>query len=512
MSESPTVEFFYDKRRNIAKIVSHELLSWIRTQPEFVWDDPNARFVKKFSKYAKTTHYAIGPMGNYNVGLTIDIIKTIKKEYTNANIKFNDDILNVIRPNSSFSGIQIENTLSFPIRDYQNDTLKSMYKSGRGIIELGTGGGKTFIFANFLNLIYKHKSDLKCLIIVPSISLVEQCYKDFIDYGCNFTFSKFSGDNKLNLNVNVIIAGEDIINTKRKKSPKEIDDLYDVNYLLIDEVHELTHTVKLNDFVKQIKTHNKFGFTGSLPKNPRDVWNIFGNIGSLIYSKPSIELRDEGYLSPVEVKVIKLSYEESPVYKKYDETDEDSNTVDNFNSETSFISESEFRNNVLYRICNSLDNNILILVNRIEHGNILTKYLTEKLPNKKIEFIHGGVDVEDRERVRTSMETNNNIVCVAITKVFATGINVKNLHYIFFAGFGKSYTTIVQGIGRGLRKHESKSKLIVFDVCDNLRYSSSHMLSRIEVYEEEKIPYSVVEFNEFLQKQKNETPKRQILH
>ena len=87
------------------------------------------------------------------------------------------------------------------------------------------------------------------------------------------------------------------------------------------------------------------------------------------------------------------------------------------------------------------------------------------------------------------MEINNNIICVAISKIFSTGISINNLHYIVFASAGKAKIKILQSIGRGLRLHPLKNKVYIFDIADNLRYGRKHLTDRIKLYEEEKIQF-----------------------
>ena len=88
------------------------------------------------------------------------------------------------------------------------------------------------------------------------------------------------------------------------------------------------------------------------------------------------------------------------------------------------------------------------------------------------------------------MEKQSNICVIAISKIFSTGINIKNLHYLIFAGGGKAKVKIVQSIGRGLRLHEDKKELIIFDIADNLKYGMSHYQKRKQLYAQEKIPHS----------------------
>ena len=110
-------------------------------------------------------------------------------------------------------------------------------------------------------------------------------------------------------------------------------------------------------------------------------------------------------------------------------------------------------------------------------------------PNKKVYFIRGEVAVEDREKVKTIMEEEDDVIIVAISKIFSTGINIKNLHYIIFGSGGKAKIKTIQSIGRGLRLHKNKTKLIIFDIGDNLQYGRRHLLKRIDHYQRENIEY-----------------------
>ena len=93
------------------------------------------------------------------------------------------------------------------------------------------------------------------------------------------------------------------------------------------------------------------------------------------------------------------------------------------------------------------------------------------------------------------MERETNVVVVAISAIFATGVNIKNLHNIIFASGGKSFIRTVQSIGRGLRKHDSKDKLIIFDICDQLKYGITHCDKRKSIYDKEKIQYKEVDIS-----------------
>ena len=68
--------------------------------------------------------------------------------------------------------------IPFEVRDYQIDAFIHAVRSRRNLLVSPTASGKSliiYLIARYLNC--------KTLIIVPTISLVAQLYKDFADYG-----------------------------------------------------------------------------------------------------------------------------------------------------------------------------------------------------------------------------------------------------------------------------------------------------------------------------------------
>ena len=80
---------------------------------------------------------------------------------------------------------------------------------------------------------------------------------------------------------------------------------------------------------------------------------------------------------------------------------------------------------------------------------------------------------------------------------FATGINVKNIHTIYLTESFKSEVIIRQSIGRGLRLHKDKKKLLIIDFVDDYRcgrfknYLYKHSEARQAIYAEQNFPHSV---------------------
>jgi len=436
----------------------------------------NAFFMRKFrGGFAPSRIYCITPTGLFEPGLYYDILRYINNVYPKIDIKVDDKIVDVVKP--SIKNAVTYNKLAHELRDYQLDIVQQAIFFGRGIIKLGTGGGKTLTIASILSSFYQSNNfKMGCLLIVPDLTLVDQTYTEFLNYNVPFTVTRWTGKQEPVLDCNVIIANMGVLQSRYT----EHSWIKDVDIVVIDECHKLRKGNKICKIISSIKTFNKFGLTGTLPDTKIDEWNIVGKIGNVFYEKNSYELRTESYLTNAEIKVINVNYKEKVQYNS---------GTNKYKSELEFIYNNNFRNNIIKQVCDKFKNNILIMVNHIAHGEIILQHLENALPDREVYFIRGEVEVDERTRVIKEMESNNNVVCIAISAIFSTGVNIKNLHMIVFASGGKSFIRIIQSIGRGLRLNHNKDKLAIIDVTDNLKYSSAHGLRRQEIYTQEKIQY-----------------------
>ena len=121
-----------------------------------------------------------------------------------------------------------------------------------------------------------------------------------------------------------------------------------------------------------------------------------------------------------------------------------------------------------------------------------------KRNDRKLFFVHGGVDAEERELVREITEEENNAIIVASYGTFSTGINIRNLHNIIFASPSKSRIRNLQSIGRVLRKGANKVKATLYDIADDCtknsrkNYTLNHFIERIKIYNEENFNYDII--------------------
>ena len=473
----------YDSTRKKGIIVSDYLPN---IREHFSVEDKQQVFKRRYAigYRPQTRLYAITPQGRFEPRLIFSILEFLQNQDIQFNIELTDkfkDIIFIPELKENLTKLNLE------LRDYQEESVKLALKNKSGVIILPTSAGKTLVIATLVKSI-QDQHDFKALILVPDIQLVAQTYSDFIDYGIpESEITKWTGSTEPDKNAKIVISNAQILLSEKQ----DLSLLKDIKLLVIDEVHKLKYGNKINKVVEQIPALFRYGFTGTLPDYKIDQWNIFGKIGRVIYFKESIDLRDQNYISQVHVAALKLTYKNTPQFT----TPSMHNPTAGYEEEITWLQTNPYRNAIIIKLVNKSDKNTLIMVDRIAHGEELLRVLQEST-NKQVHFVHGAVEIEEREMIRKLMEEHDNVACIAISKIFSTGINIKNLHNIIFAAIGKARIKIIQSIGRSLRKHSSKKLATIFDIWDNLRYGNKHMVERLALYDREQIPYSVTELTE----------------
>ena len=263
-----TVKF--DIYGNKGTIVT-DLLPTIREQLSVA--NKNAKFVKEKTGFNVPRLYCITPTGRFEIGLFKYIKNAITKLGTPVKYVYSDEFRSRCVPQFPNFDVDLPD-LGLPPYDYQEKSVRRMLKFGRGCILIGTGGGKTFIMALFAKTVSEYAPNTKFLIIVPTLQLVEQTYDDFIDYGYDPSdISRWSGEHSY-CDSNIIIANTSIMQSKKS----DLTFLSKIDVLLVDEVHVLKKSNDINNIINAIPTHNRFGFTGTMPEETVDQWNVIGKI------------------------------------------------------------------------------------------------------------------------------------------------------------------------------------------------------------------------------------------
>jgi superfamily II DNA or RNA helicase len=419
--------------------------------------------------------YAITPTGRFDIGLLEDVKSYLESK--DFNYELAENIKNYHNP------LKVKNfkNLKIKYRDYQKKAIKKAIENNNGIIVVGTGGGKTLLTAGLIVNIRESlkKPNAKVLVTVPTIQLVEQTKSDFLEYGLN-DVSKWSGKNKLDPNASIIVAGTQYLVGKNT----DLSILADIDILICDECHVLKRSNEINNIFNFIQTPYRFGLTGSIPQEKIDQWNVIGKLGPIIFEKKTDDLKKGEYVSDFQIYILELDH--GKVTFNFNAN----SPISKYENELIYLINCKKRNDIIAKLAKKINRNVIIMVDRILHGEEILKGLNEICDKNSVYFIQGSTDMEDREKVKKIMEEKSNVIVIAVSKIFSTGINIPNLHSIIFASAGKAKIKIIQSIGRALRLHPTKEKALIFDISDNTYYSKIHKEERKKLYTSEKYPFT----------------------
>jgi superfamily II DNA or RNA helicase len=453
----------------------------------FTFDVPGAKFMPQYrSKYWDgkirlfSTH-----TGEIYVGLLDKVLSWAKKsEYK---VEFEDNKFYgtpfEINETISYEGVKdyMCRISKHKPRDYQIDAVYDALKYNRKLLISPTASGKSLMIYSVVR--YYAEKGKKILLVVPTTSLVEQMYKDFIDYGWNaedYCHKIYSGKEKTNEFPVTITTWQSIYKLQRPF-------FKDFEVVIGDEAHLFKSKSLVSIMTKMDDAKYRFGFTGTLDGTQTHKWVLEGLFGPSYKVTQTKELIDKGHLSKLQIRVLILKHH-SHQFEKYED-------------EIQYLIGHEKRNKFIRNLTVDLKGNTLVLFSRVEtHGQPLFESINNSVKgDRKVFYVHGGIEASEREQVREITEKENDAIIVASYGTFSTGINIKNLHNVIFASPSKSRVRNLQSIGRVLRKGDNKSKAVLYDIADDITFKSrknytlNHLVERIKIYNEEKFNYDIIQ-------------------
>ena len=372
--------------------------------------------------------------------------------------------------------------IPYKARDYQISSILYGARKCRGLFVCPTASGKSLIIYGLTR--WCHYKNLKTLIIVPTTSLVEQMYSDFLDYGWLESYMQkiYQGhDKKVHKDV-VISTWQSLY-----KFPKKYFEQF--GCVIGDEAHTFKSKSLTSIMNKLHLCKYRFGLTGTLDDlqtHKLVLEGVFGTVNKVISTKELIEKKT---LSNLKIDSLILGYSENDckIVKDLKYADE----ID-------YIVNDKRRLNFVNKLVSPLKGNTLVLYQFVEkHGKPLYDLMTNTYKNRKVFFVSGGVDALTREEIRAITEKSKDAIIVASYGTFSTGINIKNLHNIIFSSPSKSKIRVLQSIGRGLRLGDNKTECKLFDIADDFSYKNRqnftlrHFMERINIYNEEQFDYTI---------------------
>ena len=452
----------------------------------FTFEVPGAKFMPHYRK--KLWDGKIRLFSAHNGRIYVGLLPYIKEFCSRNSIEYIiekgvEDERNVIRESCRDFATSLRPKSRgklIQFRDYQIDAIWYAIQRNRCLLLCPTASGKSLIIYTLVR--YYHLMNLKTLILVPTTSLVEQMYSDFIDYGWKdkYIHRVYAGHDKGSVKPVVISTWQSLYKLHRP---------YFAQYgcIIGDEAH-LFKAKSLTDIMTRSgDCKYRFGLTGTLDGTQTHRLVLEGLFGKVTQVTTTKELMDNKTLAKLNIDCIVLKHtdDECKRVRKY-----------TYAEELNYIVSHIKRNKFIENLCKTIKGNTLVLFQLVDKHGVLLYNELKKL-DKKVFFVYGGTTTETREKIRGIVEKEKDSLIIASYGTFSTGINIRNINNVVFASPSKSRVRVLQSIGRGLRQSKTKTSVKLFDVSDNVSYKSRqnftyrHFNERLNIYKQENFNYEI---------------------
>lgn len=265
-----------------------------------------------------------------------------------------------------------------------------------------------------------------------------------------------------------------LANLENKKKIREL--FNSAQAIIVDEAHLAAIVIEaLANHAP--RAYYRFGLSATPWREDNQEIRLEGCMGKKLIEISPTFLIERGILVPPRIYMIPIRHVE-----------ETSNYADSY---VKHITKCWERNYRIKQFAESFQEEgypTMIIVDRIEHGNILEKMI------KNAVFVPGNDKGEDdpddqeqdyRRRMLNSCEKNE-IILIG-TQWLNTGIDAPAISALIMAGSTQASATILQTVGRVIRacKATSKSEAIVVDFMSADKHMRKHSLARKRVYQSE---------------------------
>jgi superfamily II DNA or RNA helicase len=363
----------------------------------------------------------------------------------------------------------------FILDPLQVDLINLAIRYKRGIIQAPTGFGKSAIL---VSLILALPKNLKILVLSMRKSVVNQNHKELLKWGISdaVLFSSKKKDGRV-LSVNVA-------------SVKKVN-LESFDVIITDEVHMCLSKTSIRAYRRMTNASIRIGISATPFKyGGKDLiskYDCKGHYGPVFKTNlvdggiiTTSHLQDDGRLSKSQCKFFKIK-----------EPDLELETY--IDAVTLGIVENNHFNSIVANLCKGLKGRTLVLVDRLNHGDLLHAWIPGSL------WIQGKDDDETRAFVYEKLlNSTSDVIAIATTGTSSTGVNVK-IHNLVNAAGGKAEHEIVQRMGRGLRTADDKDVLNYYDFYfSNNDYLEKHSRLRMKILKKEGHQVEVIESTSFI--------------
>lgn len=375
--------------------------------------------------------------------------------------------------------------LNYSLRPWQETALERWLPEQRGVVQVVTGGGKTVFAQACLIEFSRRHPEGRTLIIVPTISLLDQWYialQDEMNVAPH-DIGLLSGKEKLKGTPPIVIA---VINSARRFTAS-----FTANqsvFLIVDECHRAGSPINARAL------DGTFTATLGLSATPEREYDegfetyIAPKLGSVIYEYDYREAAEDGVISPFSLTnvLVEMLQDEEQEYQKLsrriasarrklksDEGGSDEFLKRLLQQRAAVSATATMRIPIAVKLVEQhRGERAVIFHERIDAANKILAILSQR--RHRATIYHAGIGAEVR-RDNLRLFRKGNFDVLVCCRALDEGINVPEASVAVIASSTASQRQRIQRLGRILRKAKGKDAATVYTL-----YASDEERRRLE--------------------------------
>lgn len=390
--------------------------------------------------------------------------------------------------------------------DYQRDALEMIFTRYWGRLALATNAGKGAVIAVAAGI--AAEANINALILADEIAVFDALSEEIEKWAGIEPAKVESGRDDPPKGEPVVLAMVPTLTRrlgKEKKKSKRHDRagewcqwLSQVGMVLLDEADRATADSWTAILDRMPNTYFRIGFSGSFDTHDElDMMKQELLMGPILERVKNIELVERGISAKPHVELWRYEQDITDLPPHGEWWDMSGPERRRYAYEAG-VMRNDHRHQLIFDMLHGDEQNAIV-VNRVEHGEILAEIIPDSV------FLFGG-DSKEVRREELQRFRNEEFQNLITTKILDRGTNLlgKAVGLIFASGEG-SQTQTLQRVGRGLRRGDGKEYLFLKDIIDvpppwegedkrkPYKYFKNAARKRIALYNDEGFEVSIVD-------------------
>ncbi|GAB3855784.1 hypothetical protein GCM10029963_51090 [Micromonospora andamanensis] len=348
-----------------------------------------------------------------------------------------------------------------PLREYQTKAFEGIVEdlegSGRALLILATGLGKTVIGGEIIARHLRHRPSDKILVVAHTKDLVEQLERAMWFHVPKVVRTQLlTGDHKPDDLRGITCATV-------ATALAYVRNGYKPGLVMIDEAHHVAKGGQFTELLDALPEVPRFGVTATPWRGDRfDIRHRFGEPSFTLGIEDGMRL---GYLAEVRYRL----FSDNINWDFVREASRHSYSIKDLNARL-FLPERDeaIRDQLIDTWARTREPRAVVFCRTVEHAERLADLLNQAPQWKNVKAVHAGLGNRERQ-LRLMSFRQGEVPIITAVDILNEGVDIPDVNVLCFARVTHSRRIFVQQLGRGLRLREGKSHVEALDFVSDIR-------------------------------------------